>query len=227
MKVSEVFCSIQGEGYNAGKKAVFLRMALCNLACEWCDTKYTWDWKNYEYEREVKDMSTDQVKADLLKYQVPHLVLTGGEPLLQQQQLLPLLEDLKEMEFFIEVETNGTIIPTDNIVRIVDQWNVSPKLENSANSSLSREKPEVYRYFGRLPKASFKYVIRTPEYLNEVRKLAERYSIPRSKILLMPEARTKGELAARTAWLKDVSSNMGYSFSTRLQIELWGDQRGV
>ncbi len=227
MKVSEVFCSIQGEGHNAGKKAVFLRMALCNLACEWCDTKYTWDWKNYEYEKEVKEMSSEQIKADLLKYQVQHLVLTGGEPLLQQHQILSLLESLKEMGFFIEVETNGTIIPTEKIVQLVDQWNVSPKLENSANSGFSRERPEVYNFFRQLPNASFKYVIRAPEDLNEVRKLAERYNIPRSQILLMPEARTKEDLARRTTWLKDISSDLGYSFSTRLQIELWGDKRGV
>ena len=48
MKISEIFESIQGEGNNAGKPAVFLRTAECNLKCIWCDTKYTWDWKNYD-----------------------------------------------------------------------------------------------------------------------------------------------------------------------------------
>ena len=227
MKVSEIFCSIQGEGHNAGKKAVFLRTALCNLACEWCDTKYTWDWKNYDYATEVREMSVEQVKANLLKYQLQHLVLTGGEPLLQQHQLLPLLESLKKLGFFIEVETNGTIIPNDKIVEAVDQWNVSPKLENSANSLVSRERPEAYCFFQQLPNSTFKYVVRTPEDLNEVKTLVERYNIPRSKVILMPEARTKEDLAERTMWLESISNNLGYSFSTRLQIELWGDKRGV
>ena len=111
MKVSEIFSSIQGEGLNAGKQAVFLRLALCNLACEWCDTKYTWDWKNYDYASEVKEMSIEQVKADLLKPGVKHLVLTGGEPMLQQGELWPLLQSLKETGFFIEIETNGTLLP--------------------------------------------------------------------------------------------------------------------
>src|SRR6267143_4783455 len=150
MKVSEIFCSIQGEGLNAGKQAVFLRMALCNLACEWCDTKYTWDWKNYAYANEVKEMNVEQVKADLLKRGVKHLVLTGGEPMLQQGELLPLLQSLKETGFFIEIETNGTLTPASEMIEVVDQWNVSPKLENSGNSSSSREKLECYRFFKQL-----------------------------------------------------------------------------
>ena len=53
VKISEIFESIQGEGTNAGKDAIFLRTAECNLRCTWCDTKYTWDWKNYSYDKEV------------------------------------------------------------------------------------------------------------------------------------------------------------------------------
>ncbi len=227
MKVSEIFCSIQGEGLHAGKQAVFLRMALCNLACEWCDTKYTWDWKNYEYGKEVREMSIEQVRMDLLKHGVRHLVLTGGEPMLQQLELLPLLELLKGVGFFIEVETNGTVIPAGDMIELVDQWNVSPKLENSGNSPSSRERPESYRFFKQLPNALFKYVICTPQDLEEVETLVERYHIPESKIMLMPQARTREELAERGRWLKDVSGKRSYLFSTRLQIELWGDRRGV
>ena len=48
LKLSEIFESIQGEGPTAGEPCVFLRLAMCNLHCRWCDTKYTWDWKKYE-----------------------------------------------------------------------------------------------------------------------------------------------------------------------------------
>ena len=227
MKVSEIFSSIQGEGLNAGKQAVFLRMALCNLACEWCDTKYTWDWKNYDYANEVKEMSLQQVRTDLLKHGVKHLVLTGGEPMLQQRDLLPLLESLKEAGFFIEVETNGTLTPTSEMTKVVDQWNVSPKLENSGNSSSLREKPDCYRFFKQLRNALFKYVICTHEDLEEVEMLAKRYGIPDGKIMLMPQARTREDLVERTRWLKHESSQRNYLFSTRLQVERWGDRRGV
>lgn len=227
MKVSEIFSSIQGEGLNAGKQAVFLRMALCNLACEWCDTKYTWDWKNYDYTNEVKEMSVEQVKAELLKRGVKHLVLTGGEPMLQQGELLPLLQSLKKSGFFIEIETNGTLTPTSEMIEVVDQWNVSPKLENSGNPSSSREKQECYRFFKQLQNALFKYVICTPEDLEEVETLAKRHGIPDGKIMLMPQARTREDLVERTRWLQNESSRRNYLFSTRLQVELWGDRRGV
>ncbi len=227
MKVSEIFRSIQGEGPNTGKAAVFLRMAICNLACEWCDTKYTWDWKSYDYEKEVTEISNEQVTNQILSLDTKHLVLTGGEPMLQQKELLPLLKLLKETGFYIEVETNGTILPMDGLIALIDQWNVSPKLENSGNSASAREKQECYHFFKLLPNAYFKYVVQDAEDLAEVQLLAEKYVIPLSKIILMPEARTSEELAETSEWLKKASKRLGYSFSTRLQIELWGNRRGV
>ncbi len=227
MKVSEIFYSIQGEGPNAGKPAVFLRLALCNLTCEWCDTKYTWDWKNYDYDKEVREMGVQQVQEQLLKHDTKHLVLTGGEPMLQQKKLVPLLRGLKRNGFYIEVETNGTMIPKGEMLELVDQWNVSPKLENSKNPQGMRERPECYRFFNSLPNSYFKYVIQNPGDLNEVLRLAEKYRIPGSKIILMPEARTREQLAKRSVWLAELCRHHGYSLSTRLHIELWGNKRGV
>jgi len=78
MKISEIFESIQGEGQNSGKPAVFLRTAMCNLTCSWCDTKYTWDWKNYDYEKEVSEQSISMIKNQIISFEPKHLVITGG-----------------------------------------------------------------------------------------------------------------------------------------------------
>lgn len=227
MKVSEIFTSIQGEGSNIGKPAVFLRLALCNLSCEWCDTKYTWDWKNFDYEKEVKEMTVEQVLEQLLNAGVTHLVITGGEPMLQQKDLTQLLRALKQKRFYVEVETNGTIQPMVEMLGLVDQWNVSPKLENSKNTVAAREKPECYRFFNSLAATNFKYVIEDPVDFREVQQLAEKYEISTDKIVLMPEAQTKEELAERSKWLIDLCRREGYRFSTRLQVALWGSRRGV
>ena len=72
MKISEIFESIQGEGNNAGKHAVFLRTSECNLKCVWCDTKYTWDWKNYDYSKEVNEISIKEVRQSLEQFRVRH-----------------------------------------------------------------------------------------------------------------------------------------------------------
>lgn len=61
IKVSEIFHSIQGEGVSAGRPAVFLRTALCNLTCTWCDTKYTRNLDNYDYSKEVREMEVSEI----------------------------------------------------------------------------------------------------------------------------------------------------------------------
>ncbi len=172
-------------------------------------------------------MSVEQVEEQLLKHNTKHLVLTGGEPMLQQKTLVPVLRGLKRNGFYIEVETNGTIIPRGEMLELVDQWNVSPKLENSKNPQELRERPECYRFFNSLSNSYFKYVIQNPGDLDEVLQLAEKYRIPSAKIILMPEARTKEQLAERSSWLAELCRHNGYPFSTRLHIELWGNKRGV
>lgn len=227
MNVSEIFYSVQGEGPNLGKPAVFLRMAFCNLRCTWCDSKYTWDWENYDREKEVKEMKLDGVKNKILEYGCKHLVLTGGEPMLQQDELIQLLTDLKKGGFYIEVESNGTIIPKPEIVGLVDQWNISPKLKSSGNPIDAREKQECYEYFKSLPNSLFKYVIQNERDLDEVEVLVSKYSIPMNKILLMLEGLRKRELTERSKWLVEVCKKNGYRFTPRIQIELWGNKRGV
>ena len=78
----EIFHSLQGEGVTIGAASVFLRLAQCNLACSWCDTKYTWDWEHYRYEDEVMVLGVEEVREAVLAFGCPHIVVTGGEPLL-------------------------------------------------------------------------------------------------------------------------------------------------
>jgi len=101
MKVSEVFKSIQGEGKNQGKPCTFIRLAGCNLRCAWCDTGYAQEGGDEMTLREVFSRAVDL--RGLL------VCITGGEPLLQGKELLPLLARLHGHGFSIEIETNGTI----------------------------------------------------------------------------------------------------------------------
>ena len=158
----EIFHSLQGEGVNIGAATVFLRLAQCNLACSWCDTKYTWDWDNYRYEDEVMTLPVEEVRDAVLAYGCPHLVITGGEPLLQQRELASLAAELRQSGFFCEVETNGAIFPIPELATHIDQWNVSPKLANSGNPLARRTIPAVLEGFARLPNAYFKFVLVSP-----------------------------------------------------------------
>jgi 7-carboxy-7-deazaguanine synthase len=223
----EIFYSVQGEGVNTGKPATFLRLSLCNLACIWCDTKYTWDWERYDPDEQIKEMSLEEVELDILKYSCKYLVVTGGEPMIQQRQLIPLLERLKNKGFNIEIETNGTLLPAAGLVNLVDHWSVSPKLGNSGNSLSLREVPEAYKFFGALPSSYFKYVIEDHDDFIEVQGIISKYSLATERILLMPEAQNRGVLLQRSRWLIELCKAQGYLFSTRLQILLWGNRRGV
>ena len=226
MKISEVFSSIQGEGIHAGKPSVFLRTALCNLKCVWCDTKYTWDWDNYDYSKEVHELPIEKVIEKIKEFEPKHIVITGGEPLIQQNDIASLLSKLGD-DYFVEVETDCTIIPNSALLEHVNHWNVSPKTSNSGNSREAREIPQCYDFFAKLENSVFKFVIENESDLKEIDELITKYSIPKNKILLMPQASTKDELNLKKEEIENIAKAKGLLFSSRLQVERWGNQRGT
>lgn len=225
MKISEIFESIQGEGINAGKQAIFLRTAECNLKCIWCDTKYTWDWKNYDYAKEVKEISIKEIRKLIEQTTIRHLVITGGEPLMQQDDLAELLTFLKP-EFYVEVETNCTIIPNNALSALVDQWNVSPKTKNSGNLLELCEKNECYSFFSKQKNCYFKYVVEDDNDLTEINNLISKYCLDKDKVLLMPQATTKSEIISRENIVLKLAKDSKLSYSPRMHVSMWGNQRG-
>jgi len=209
-----------------GVPSVFLRLATCNLACAWCDTKYTWDWQNFDYQTEVMELTAADLERRIRAFDCSHVVITGGEPLLQQAELEPLTESLAAAGYTFEVETNGTIAPLPGMLRHISQWNVSPKLRTSSNSPEAREIPQALEAFAQLPTAYFKFVVTGEQDVTEVCALQEKYGLPSERVLLMPEGRTPAALARNSSWLPDVCAKHGFRFTTRLHIILWGDGRG-
>ena len=222
----EIFRSLQGEGVSAGTPSVFLRLATCNLACIWCDTKYTWDWQSRDYGAEVMALSGEEVNRRVLAFELPHLVITGGEPMLQQKELAPVAISLRERGFFCEVETNGTLVPDAEMVEAISQWNVSPKTTSSGNPLGRREVPQALEAFRALDNAYFKFVIVEPPDVDEVCRLAGRYGLPAERIILMPEGMTSLAVRRRGKWVAEACAERGFRYSTRLHILLWGTQRG-
>ena len=128
----EIFASVQGEGASAGVPSTFVRLAICNLACTWCDTAYTWDWTKYDRAEQGMEATAEAIVARVEQFAPRNVVITGGEPMVQRRQLAAPVLALKAKGFRIEVETNGTIAPGE-LAGFVDQWNVSPKLLTSGN----------------------------------------------------------------------------------------------
>ena len=225
MQINEIFKSIQGEGPNFGKPAIFLRTAQCNLKCTWCDTKYTWDWKNYDYTKEVKEMTIEEIKERLIDLEIKHLVITGGEPLLQQDDLADLLSFLKP-DFYVEIETNCTILPNKMLTDLVDQWNVSPKTENSGNPLELYENDECYYFFANQENCFFKYVVENESDIPEIKKFVAKYNIPENRVQLMTQASTKEEISVREKSISELAKANNFLFSPRLHVAMWGAQRG-
>jgi len=119
MKISEIFYSIQGEGILAGVPSVFVRTSGCNLRCTWCDTPYA-SWRPIG-----DDLPIDAILADVRLRRATHVVVTGGEPMIQDE-IVRLTERLKELGMHITIETAGTVYQPV----ICDLMSISHKLAN-------------------------------------------------------------------------------------------------
>ena len=111
-RIVEIFESLQGEGYNTGLPAIFIRLGKCNLACAWCDTDYL----------RFQNMSLAQIVQRVQSYTARHIIITGGEPTIQPH-LDKLLMALKDLGYRLLIETNGLhpVLPQ------IDYIAVSPK----------------------------------------------------------------------------------------------------
>jgi organic radical activating enzyme len=215
-RIAECFFSVQGEGATAGTPAVFIRLQGCSVGCGWCDTKYSWD-PHGGRETELTDLLEEAAA-----YPCRRVVVTGGEPL-ESSLFVPLVAALKASGFTIEVETSGTLPPPPVPV---DQWNVSVKLAGSGVTEAKRIRPGAIREFLE-KRAWWKFVVVNEADVTEVLKLAERFALPRERILLMPEGVRSEEILERSAWVVDACKRHGFRYSPRLHILLWGARRGV
>lgn len=210
----EIFYSLQGEGTRCGTPAVFLRLAGCNLHCKWCDTKHSWGNGIL--------CSTGDVAAHIREFNCASLVITGGEPLLQQAPLVRLLAQLPD-SMHIEVETNGTIPPCPELEQRVNQWNVSPKLLHAGNPLENACKPEVLAHFASLPHAWFKFVVLGEQDWSAIAQL----ELPQERIILMPCATTRATLEQERPRVVEMCLRHKVRLGDRLHLTLWDDAKGV
>ena len=98
--VMESFYSIQGEGTHSGKPSYFIRLAGCDVNCDWCDVKDSWDIDSSQYK------SIDEITDEIKKFSTDLVIITGGEPLMHN--LTDLTSALKKLGKKIHIETSGT-----------------------------------------------------------------------------------------------------------------------
>jgi 7-cyano-7-deazaguanosine (preQ0) biosynthesis protein QueE len=225
LTISEVFGpTFQGEGPSVGQRAGFVRLGRCNLDCDFCDSGFSWDWTIYDPDKELSTSDTEAVLRQLEGMHVDLVVITGGEPLLQQHAIVPLLEGCRERGWRVEMETNGTIRPAV-AEGLVTQWNVSPKLANSGIPLPRRYRPDVLRAFEATGRAVFKFVVTAPAELDEIAVMANECGL--STIYVMPEGTDAATVTHRLQELAEPVLERGWHLTPRLHILIWGDRRGV
>ena len=164
MKVVKIFDSFQGEGYNIGLPATFLRLGGCNLNCDFCDTNFN----------DYKEISVELVKEAVLNHMKNHntklLVITGGEPLLQYGEIKKLVNCLNCR---VQIETNGSIfrIPLQDT-----EYVISPK----------NDVEEVFVFYKEYDKSTFKFLIQSQEDIDLVKQLIYKYDYGK-EVYLQPE----------------------------------------
>jgi 7-carboxy-7-deazaguanine synthase len=250
LTVAEQFYSIQGEGPTMGVPAFFLRVTGCNLMCGGKGTEddkrlhdgATWRCDSIEVWRKGKVKTFEQIwydwasdsqmpLIDLLSKREAHIVLTGGEPMLQQVGLGDFVEWIKEhgsISPYIEVETNGTRKPNFLFNELIDQYNISPKLSNSGMKEPSRINDEALKFFARTSGSNFKFVVSSEKDIEEVfYDFVKPYSIDAKKVYLMPAADNRNQLQEVSEFVAGVCKREGFRFSSRLQLSIWDKKTGV
>ena len=233
----EVFYSLQGEGPYVGRPSIFIRLSGCNLYCSWCDTPYTWNFegtsfihnepKKYKKRHEQIKLSLSAL-VDLIKpFPCQYLVVTGGEPLVQQSKLEALMAEIGPDGYRLDLETNATIMPSKALDQHVHAYICSPKLANAQVDESKRYKPDVLRFFAESPKAWFKFVVSTQQDLNEIDYWIAACGIPSDRVFLMPKGDTVDALECVQMVLAELCLERGYRFSDRLHLRLYGSKRGT
>jgi len=101
IKINKIFLSRQGEGLHMGKLTVFVRLSGCNLNCSWCDTSYHKVGRNISVKEIIEEVEKHGPCLDVC--------ITGGEPLIQKPAVIKLSKELVKRNYFVVLETNGTI----------------------------------------------------------------------------------------------------------------------
>lgn len=233
----KLFYTVEGEGEYIGQPSVFMRMSMCNLTCKGfasessphgCDSFVSWSVKNkMTFENIWNEFFIKQKFADKLKSGAI-LKYTGGEPMIQQKQLLKFTEYLVHqlgMHPKIDFETNATLLPD---ARWVEDFNASfttsPKLTTNGDAESKTYVAEVLRWHSR-HYSGFKFVINSDKDIEEIwRKYVEDnqgINVDTNRIWFMPCCGSRQEHIERAPAVAEYAKAMNVNFSPRLHLLVW------
>jgi 7-carboxy-7-deazaguanine synthase len=216
MVFNEIFRGFQGEGETVGQPRLFIRFNECNLSCYYCDSKMTWG-------KGDKQLLIEDYKELLMKYK--KWCITGGEPLLKQTEIKEIMEIYDPV--WIEIETNGTIIPNTYLIQSINLWNISPKRQKDMSKN-EKTTPHLLENKNLLKDYIVKFVVENEEDWKFVEDIKNEFNIDNNKVWIMPKSifnKEKDDLLRIEIYNKALE--LGYNFTPRLHVMLFGNKRGV
>ena len=231
----KAFYTLEGEGEFVGMPSVFLRLSMCNLTCQGfasedsphgCDSYISWSVKNKMTFNELFEYLEEHNLVEKLKNGAI-FKLTGGEPLVQQKQLLKFIGAFIEKYDFhplIDFETNATIQPDEKWIELYRAtFTTSPKLTSNGDPESRTYKPEVLKWHKEVG-SGFKFVITTDKDIEEIwQKYVEDdvVQVPKSRIWFMPCSGSRAEHVEKAPAVAEYAKAMNVNFSPRLHLLLW------
>jgi len=232
----KIFYTVEGEGEYVGQPSLFMRMSMCNLTCKGfasedaphgCDSYISWSIKNKFTFNDIFLFMEDNNFIDKLK-RGANWKLTGGEPLVQQKQLLKLVRafiDKYEFDPIIDFETNATILPDQAWVdEFGATFTTSPKLTTNGDPEERTYKPDVLKWHV-LNNSGFKFVINSDKDIEEIwRKYVKdehNINVPYNRIWFMPCCGSREEHIERAPAVVEYAKAMNVNFSPRLHLLVW------
>jgi 7-carboxy-7-deazaguanine synthase len=232
----KVFYTLEGEGEYIGQPSVFMRLSMCNLTCKGfaspdspngCDSFVSWSVKNKMTFKEIFDYMEDKNYVEHLKNRAI-LKITGGEPIIQEKQLLKFLECFVGRYNFvprIDFETNATLTPSEEwVTKFSATFTTSPKLTTNGDPEEKTYKPETLRWHVD-HNSGFKFVISSDRDIEEIwRKYVEDYeciNVPLQRIWFMPCCGSRNEHIEKAQSVAEYAKSMHVNFSPRMHLLIW------
>ena len=230
-----LFYTIEGEGEHVGRPSVFMRLSMCNLTCKGftspdspngCDSYISWSVKNKKTFNEIFQLMEQNNYIEHLRKGAIFKV-TGGEPLIQQKQLLKFMEVFVDTYKFvphIDFETNATLMPLHLWSAYNATFTTSPKLTTNGDPEEKSYVPEVLAWHSKNG-SGFKFVITSDRDIEEIwHKYVDDdkgINVPLNQIWFMPCCGSRQEHTERCFAVAEYAKAMHVNFSPRLQLVIW------
>ena len=210
LKINEIFYSIQGESSYAGLPCIFIRLTYCNLRCSYCDTDYAF--------YNGTDMKISEIISDINKYPAELIMITGGEPLLQEN-CIHLMQELLNKNYSVMLETSGSLKLKDvpkSVIKIIDFKCPTSNMINKNDWTIIADIQK---------EDEIKFVIANKEDYDWSKKMIKKYNLNKVCPILFSPVYNKIDMSTLADWI--LKDGLNVKLQMQLHKHIWGEKKGV